>query len=86
MVMLKDNYVQSCGGSIEAAVEEAKGVSGFCQQIEVECQSLDEAMIAAGTGADIRQPDPDVNRTPTQQVASYMGYRQLNRYILFSCE
>ena len=53
MVMLKDNHVWSCGGSIEAAVKKARGVSGFSQKIEVECQSLEEALIAAGAGADV---------------------------------
>ncbi|KAL9184652.1 hypothetical protein ACHAXT_012622 [Thalassiosira profunda] len=53
MVMLKDNHVWSCGGSIEAAVKKARGVSGFSQKIEVECQSLEEALTAAGAGADV---------------------------------
>lgn len=53
MVMLKDNHVWSCGGSIEAAVKKARGVSGFSQKIEVECQSLEEALVAAGAGADV---------------------------------
>lgn len=53
MVMLKDNHVWSCGGSIEAAVARARGVSGFSQKIEVECQSLAEALVAAGAGADV---------------------------------
>lgn len=53
MVMLKDNHVWSCGGSIEAAVKKARGVSGFSQKIEVECQDLDEALVAAAAGADV---------------------------------
>ena len=53
MVMLKDNHVWSCGGSIEEAVKKARGVSGFSQKIEVECQSLEEAFVAAGAGADV---------------------------------
>jgi len=53
MVMLKDNHVWSCGGSIAAAVRRARGVSGFSQKIEVECRSLAEAREAAGAGADV---------------------------------
>jgi len=53
MVMLKDNHVWACGGSIERAVKKARVVSGFSQKIEVECQSLSEAMIAAEAGADV---------------------------------
>lgn len=52
MVMLKDNHVWACGGS-ERAVKKARKVSGFSQKIEVECQSLEEAMIAAEAGADV---------------------------------
>jgi len=52
MVMLKDNHIWSTG-SIEAAVKKARGVSGFSQKIEVECQSLDEALTAAKAGADV---------------------------------
>jgi len=53
MVMLKDNYIWSCGGSIEAAVKKTRGVKGFSQKIKVECQSLEEALIATEAGADV---------------------------------
>ena len=52
MVMLKDNHIWSCG-SIENAVKLARKAAGFSQKIEVECQSLDEAIEAATAGADI---------------------------------
>ena len=52
MVMLKDNHIWSCG-SIEKAVKLARKAAGFSQKIEVECQSLDEAVEAAEAGADI---------------------------------
>lgn len=52
MVMLKDNHIWSCG-SITEAVKLARKAAGFSQKIEVECQSLDEAMEAATAGADI---------------------------------
>ena len=47
----------------EAAVKKARGVSGFSQKIEVECQSLEEAIIAAKAGADVVMLD---NFTPEQ--------------------
>jgi len=53
MVMLKDNHVWSCNGSIKEAVTKARGVSGFSQKIEVECQNLEEALVAAEAGADV---------------------------------
>jgi nicotinate-nucleotide pyrophosphorylase (carboxylating) len=52
MVMLKDNHIWSCG-SITEAVKIARKAAGFSQKIEVECQSLEEAMEAAEAGADI---------------------------------
>ena len=52
MVMLKDNHVWSAG-SIEGAVKLARTAAGFSQKIEVECRNLDEAMEAAGAGADV---------------------------------
>lgn len=52
MVMLKDNHVQSAG-SIASAVALARQASGFSQKIEVECQSLEQALEAAESGADI---------------------------------
>ncbi|KAL7467288.1 hypothetical protein ACHAXS_007536 [Conticribra weissflogii] len=63
MVMLKDNHVWSCGGSIAEAVKKARIVSGFSQKIEVECQSLEEAFVAAEAGADVVMLD---NFTPEQ--------------------
>lgn len=52
MVMLKDNHIWSAG-SITNAVKKASTVAGFSQKIEVECQSLEEAMEAAEAGAHI---------------------------------
>jgi nicotinate-nucleotide pyrophosphorylase (carboxylating) len=52
MAMLKDNHIVAAG-SITAAVRCARTAAGFSQKIEVECQSLDEALEAAKAGADI---------------------------------
>jgi nicotinate-nucleotide pyrophosphorylase (carboxylating) len=52
MVMLKDNHIWATG-SITQAVAKARLAAGFSQKIEVECQSLDEAVEAASAGADI---------------------------------
>jgi nicotinate-nucleotide pyrophosphorylase (carboxylating) len=52
MVMLKDNHIWACG-SITNAVRLARKAAGFSQKIEVECQNLEEALEAAGAGADI---------------------------------
>eukprot|EP00548_Thalassiothrix_antarctica_P003299 CAMPEP_0194133038 /NCGR_PEP_ID=MMETSP0152-20130528/3354_1 /TAXON_ID=1049557 /ORGANISM="Thalassiothrix antarctica, Strain L6-D1" /LENGTH=283 /DNA_ID=CAMNT_0038828267 /DNA_START=21 /DNA_END=869 /DNA_ORIENTATION=+ len=52
MVMLKDNHIWSAG-SITSAVQLARQATGFSQKIEVECQSLEEAVEASIAGADI---------------------------------
>lgn len=53
MTMLKDNHVWACGGSITVMVKKARSVCGFSNKIEVECQSLEEAMEAAAAGAEV---------------------------------
>jgi len=53
MTMLKDNHIWSCGGDITKAVKLARNAAGFSQKIEVECQSLEEALEAASAGADV---------------------------------
>ncbi|CAH1232070.1 QPRT [Branchiostoma lanceolatum] len=52
MIMLKDNHIWSAG-NITQAVKDAKRVGGFCTKIEVECRSVEEALEAAGAGADV---------------------------------
>ena len=52
MVMLKDNHIWSAG-SITEAVKLARRAAGFSQKIEVECQSVEEAIEAATVGADV---------------------------------
>lgn len=53
MTMLKDNHVWACGGSISAMVKKARSACGFSNKIEVECQSVEEAMEAAEAGAEV---------------------------------
>lgn len=53
MTMLKDNHIWACGGDITKAVRLARSAAGFSQKIEVECQTLDEALEAAAAGADV---------------------------------
>jgi nicotinate-nucleotide pyrophosphorylase (carboxylating) len=62
MTMLKDNHIWS-KGSITLAVKEAKKLTGFSTKVEVEVQSLEEAMEACIAGADVVMLD---NMTPLQ--------------------
>jgi len=69
MTMLKDNHIWSCG-SITFAVERARSAAGFSQKIEVECQSLEEAIEAGKAGADIVMLDnysPEALKVDAQQ-------------------
>ncbi len=73
MTMLKDNHIWSCGGDITKAVKLAKSAAGFSQKIEVECQSLDEALEAAKAGADVVMLDnytPDALKDDAVKVKS----------------
>ena len=60
MTMLKDNHIWSVG-SIPRAVSLARTACGFTQKIEVECQSLSDALEACQAGADVVMLD---NYTP----------------------
>ncbi|RWS30564.1 Nicotinate-nucleotide pyrophosphorylase-like [carboxylating] [Leptotrombidium deliense] len=53
MIMLKDNHINICGGSIKSAVEQTRAVAGFVNKIEVECRSHKEVVEAASAGVDI---------------------------------
>lgn len=51
-VMLKDNHIDAVG-DITKAVHDAKRIAGFTTKVEVECRSLEDALVAAAAGADI---------------------------------
>ena len=72
MVMLKDNHIWSAG-SITLAVQLARKAAGFSQKIEVECQSLEEAMEAAEAGADVSLP------TPCFALQTCVKYKEFHR-------
>ena len=78
MVMLKDNHIWACG-SITHAVKRARGASGFSQKIEVECQSLEEALEAAGAGADIVMLD---NFQPEQLKKDAASVKEKYQHVL----
>lgn len=51
-IMLKDNHIEALG-SIPKAIKAAKALASFTQSLEVECRNQEEALEAAGAGADI---------------------------------
>lgn len=52
-VMLKDNHIDALGGNITAAIDHAKSLASFTTKVEVECRTIEEAVVAAESGADI---------------------------------
>jgi nicotinate-nucleotide pyrophosphorylase (carboxylating) len=50
-VMIKDNHITVTG--LEKAVKAAKSMASFTQKIEVEVETVDDAVLAAGLGVDI---------------------------------
>ncbi|KAG2387426.1 hypothetical protein C9374_001758 [Naegleria lovaniensis] len=72
MVMLKDNHIDACGGSIANCVKRAKMLCGLnTQKIEVECRSLEDARQAALAGADVVMLD-NFNAIQAQEAASVL--------------
>ena len=78
MVMLKDNHIWSAG-SISLAVQLARKAAGFSQKIEVECQSLEEALEAAKAGADIVMLD---NFEPDQLKQDAKALKEVFPHVL----
>ena len=62
MVLIKDNHL-AIVGSVEAAVKRAKAKASFTKKIEVEVNSIEDALKAAKAGADIVMLD---NFSPKQ--------------------
>ncbi|KAI6652281.1 Nicotinate-nucleotide pyrophosphorylase -like isoform X1 [Oopsacas minuta] len=95
MVMLKDNHIWSMG-SISAAVKRTREIGGFSIKIEVECRSIEEAIEAAKSGADIAMLDnwsPDSAKTAAEQLKNDFphliiecsgGIRKDNCHLYFS--
>lgn len=64
-IMIKDNHLKALGG-IENALRIAKELSSFAHKIEIEVESVDDALKAAELGADIvmldNMPPEDVRK------------------------
>ncbi len=55
MIMIKDNHIKACG-SVRSAMERIKKAS-FSIKVEIEVESLEDAVVAAEMGADIIMAD-----------------------------
>ena len=68
--MLKDNHIWAVG-SIEDCVKNARKSCGFSTKIEVECRSVNQALEACASGADIIMLDnfdPSVTEDSAKEI------------------
>jgi nicotinate-nucleotide pyrophosphorylase (carboxylating) len=75
-VMIKDNHLKLLGG-VKEAVKLAKEKTSFVHKIEVEVESLEDAVSAAEAGADIVMLD---NMTPMEISRVVERYKELGYY------
>lgn len=76
MVMIKDNHIKALGG-IEEALKVAKKTVSFAHKIEIEVESVEDALKAAEMGADVVMLD---NMSP-QDVAKVVNlYKEKGYY------
>ena len=65
MVLIKDNHIAACGTPLEALLK-AKGNVSFSKKIEIEVETLDDAVECVRNGADIVMLD---NMSPSEVSA-----------------
>lgn len=70
-IMLKDNHIKLMG--FEAAISEAKKKASFTQKIEVEVESMEEALLVAGLGVDIIMLD---NMSPGEVLRTVQSLKK----------
>jgi nicotinate-nucleotide pyrophosphorylase (carboxylating) len=76
-ILIKDNHLRVVG-SITQAVGKAKGAS-FSKKVEVEVETVEQAVEAAKAGADIVMLD---NMRPEQVEVAYLAVKRLNEKAL----
>jgi len=76
-ILIKDNHLRVVG-SITQAISKAKNVS-FSKKVEVEVETVEQAVEAAKAGADIIMLD---NMRPEQVEVAYLAVKRLNEKVL----
>lgn len=76
-VMIKDNHIAIMG--LEGAVAAAKKAASFTKKIEIEVESVDDAIRAAELGVDIIMFD---NMKPYKFIPAIKKIRQINPHII----
>jgi nicotinate-nucleotide pyrophosphorylase (carboxylating) len=75
--MIKDNHIAIMG--LEGAVAAAKKAASFTKKIEIEVESVDDAVRAAELGVDIIMFD---NMKPYKFIPAIKKIRQINPHII----
>lgn len=75
-ILIKDNHIAACGGSVTEAVRRARTAAPHSLRVEVEVESMQQASEALAAGAEVLLLD---NMTPEQveQVARAVGQQTL---------
>ena len=76
-ILIKDNHLRVVG-SITQAIAKAKSVS-FSKKVEVEVETVEQAVEAAKAGADIIMLD---NMRPEQVEVAYLAVKRLNERVM----
>lgn len=84
MIMLKDNHIWSTG-SITNAIKNAKRVGGFAIKVEIEVQSLEEAIEAIEAGGDIIMLDNFQGEELTKVAKQLKDMFTGKRHFLLEC-
>ncbi len=79
-VLIKDNHI-AIVGSVKKAVEKAKKYVSFTKKIEIEVESIDDALEAAISGADIVMLD-NMNPSEVKNVVNALINKNLREKIL----
>jgi len=77
-ILIKDNHLALLGNNVEEAIHRARSVS-FTKKVEVEVQSVEDALRAARAGADIIMLD---NMSAEDIKKAYIGIKEINRGII----
>lgn len=72
-ILIKDNHIAACGGSVEETLTRARAYAGHLRMIEIEVDTLDQLQIALPFGPDAILLDNMDNETLRKAVAMIDG-------------
>ena len=73
-ILIKDNHIAACGGSVAKTLERARAYAGHLRMIEIEVDTLEQLQTALPLGPDAVLLDNMDNKTLRQAVAMIGGH------------